>query len=141
MGGVGPSLRAAKQGWRVCANAAWRLEALLGHLTQHRFGLFTSCPPLAYSLLTLLPLCTLVYVGSPQWKDSCGGGGNRACVSRLDWWSYFVLVSRACIVHTGLDDSVCALTLRASGAWLLRRVKLEALAATARPRRHRPCNA
>ena len=45
--GVGPSLRAAKQGWlraKVRANAAWRLEALLGHLTQHRFGLFTSDP-------------------------------------------------------------------------------------------------
>merc|ERR1712083_1031561 len=54
----------------VRANAAWRLEALLGHRTQHRFGLFTSCPPLAYSLLTLLPLCTL---GVRSRKTLAGG--------------------------------------------------------------------
>merc|ERR1719517_93380 len=60
-GGLVPAC-APQKGWlraKVRANSAWRLEALLGHLTQHRFGLFTSCPPLAYSLLTLLPLCTL----------------------------------------------------------------------------------
>merc|ERR1712232_1297618 len=71
--GVGPSLRAANQGWlraKVRANAAWRLEAVLGHLTQHRFGLFTSCPPLAYSLLTPLPLCTL---GVRSRKTLAGG--------------------------------------------------------------------
>merc|ERR1719203_1616278 len=88
--GVGPSLRAARQGWlraKVRANAAWRLEALLGHLTQHRFGLFTSCPPLAYSR------CCLFVRWESAVERLLQGGGNRACVSRLDWWSYFVLVS------------------------------------------------
>merc|ERR1711920_966283 len=103
------------------------MGALLGHLTQHRFGLFTSCPPLAYSLLTLLPLCTLGVRSrkSLAWAGATGRvsagliGGPTLC------W---------CLEHVSCTLAWTILCVRrhcASGAWLLRRVKLEALAATA----------
>merc|ERR1712083_214416 len=129
--GVGPSLRAAQKGWlraKVRANSAWRLEALLGHLTQHRFGLFTSDP------LSPTPcLCCCLFV---RWESAVesllpGRGQQGVCQPACLVVLLCAGVLRMYRTHWLLGQfCVCADIMRAV-PWLLRRVKLEALAATA----------